>query len=106
MLLSTLGIPIPFVQAEPQKRHNVAQPDARAREEDARKGPWGKFDHYAPLNAPHSWIYQEVMSIVFKNIPKPMPLKKQGNDKGKFYDFHEDHGQSTDECVHMKDAIE
>ncbi|MCI48178.1 hypothetical protein A2U01_0069421, partial [Trifolium medium] len=60
-------------------------------------------------NAPRERILAEVSSVDFKKagirFPKQLPAKA-GVDRGKYCRYHRSHGQVTEDCVHLKDAIE
>ncbi|KAK2389826.1 hypothetical protein QL285_063389 [Trifolium repens] len=68
-----------------------------------------KFTNYTPLNAPRERILAEVSAAEFKKhgirFPKQIPTKP-GVDKGKYCRFHRSYGHVTEDCVHLKDAIE
>jgi hypothetical protein len=38
--------------------------------------------------------------------PKASSQETKGVDKTKYYRFHKCHGHTTDDCIHLKDAIE
>ncbi|KAK2383691.1 hypothetical protein QL285_071117 [Trifolium repens] len=73
------------------------------------KAPPRKFTNYTPLNAPRERILAEVSATEFKKhgirFPKQIPTKP-GVDKGKYCRFHISYGHVTEDCVHLKDAIE
>ncbi|KAK2409752.1 hypothetical protein QL285_045156 [Trifolium repens] len=73
------------------------------------KAPPSKFTNYTPLNAPRERILAEVSAAEFKKhgirFPKQIPAKP-GVDKGKYCRFHRSYGHVTEDCVHLKDAIE
>jgi hypothetical protein len=73
------------------------------------KAPPSKFTSYTPLNAPRERILAEVLAAEFKKhgirFPKQIPTKP-GVDKDKYCRFHRSYGHVTEDCVHLKDAIE
>jgi hypothetical protein len=73
------------------------------------KPPPRKFMNYTPLNAPRERILAECSAAEFKKygirFPKQLPAKP-GVDKGKYCRFHRSHGHVTEDCVHLKDAVE
>ncbi|GAU21867.1 hypothetical protein TSUD_33630 [Trifolium subterraneum] len=73
------------------------------------KPPKSQFTYYTPLNAPRDRILSEISSAEFKcagiRFPKYLPAKPNV-DKKIFYRFHKSHGHVTEDCVHLKDAIE
>ncbi|XP_058767421.1 uncharacterized protein LOC131641111 [Vicia villosa] len=77
--------------------------------EQTSRGPGGRFNDYTPLNASREKILAECKSTEFKksNIrpPKSNPTRS-GTDKSKYCKYHKSHGHLTEECVHLKDAIE
>ncbi|CAJ2663878.1 unnamed protein product [Trifolium pratense] len=83
----------------------------RKREDKIResKPPRGKFTGYTPLNAPRERIFAEVSAADFKkagiHFPKQLPVKSH-TDKTKFCRYHKSHEHVTEDCVHLKDAIE
>ncbi|MCI51985.1 hypothetical protein A2U01_0073229, partial [Trifolium medium] len=62
-----------------------------------------------PLNAPRERILAEVSSADFKKagirFPKQLPAKANV-DRGKYCRYHRSYGHVTEDCVHLKDAIE
>ncbi|PNX70264.1 hypothetical protein L195_g057218, partial [Trifolium pratense] len=73
------------------------------------KPPRGKFTGYTPPNTPRERILAEVAAADFKkagiHFPKQLPAKAH-TDKTKFCRYHKSHGLVTEDCVHLKDAIE
>ncbi|GAU28822.1 hypothetical protein TSUD_21590 [Trifolium subterraneum] len=73
------------------------------------KPPKSQFTYHTPLNAPRDRILSEISSAEFKSagirFPKQLPVKPNV-DKKKFCRFHKSHGHVTEDCVHLKDAIE
>jgi hypothetical protein len=53
---------------------------------------------------PPSRIYKEIMYSELKD--RPPPMRSQAKNKDKFCLYHKDHGHYTNECIHLKDAIE
>ncbi|XP_058754185.1 uncharacterized protein LOC131627358 [Vicia villosa] len=83
--------------------------DERSHDAKERRGPAGRFSDYTPLNASREKILAECKSTEFKNFtirpPKSNPTRP-GTDKSKYCKYHKSHGHLTDECIHLKDAIE
>ncbi|GAU26993.1 hypothetical protein TSUD_290450 [Trifolium subterraneum] len=73
------------------------------------KPPKSQFTYHTPLNAPRDRILSEISSAESKSagirFPKQLPAKPNV-DKKKFCRFHKSHGHVTEDCVHLKDAIE
>ncbi|CAJ2668233.1 unnamed protein product [Trifolium pratense] len=73
------------------------------------KPPRGKFTTYTPLNASRDRIFAEVSAADFKkagiHFPRQQPMKAN-TDRTKFCRYHKSHGHVTEDCVHLKDAIE
>ncbi|GAU23378.1 hypothetical protein TSUD_334260 [Trifolium subterraneum] len=73
------------------------------------KPPKSQFTYHTPLNAPRDRILSEISNAEFKSagirFPKQLPAKPNV-DKKKFCRFHKIYGHVTDDCVHLKDAIE
>jgi hypothetical protein len=73
------------------------------------KGPPSKFTGYTPLNAPRERILAECSLAEFKKdgirFPKKLPVKP-GMDKTKYCRYHKSYGHITEDCVHLKNAIE
>ncbi|GAU33039.1 hypothetical protein TSUD_151930, partial [Trifolium subterraneum] len=103
-----------------QREKNVeenSQREERRGEEKKREGgkvreakpPKSQFTYHTPLNAPRDMILSEISSAEFKSagirFPKQLPAKPNV-DKKKFCRFHKSHGHVTEDCVHLKDAIE
>src|SRR4051812_7294053 len=93
------GIP----RADERKR------DDRSRDMKDRRGPAGRFNDYTPLKVSREKILAECINAEFKNSnirpPKPNPTRP-GTDKSKYCKYHKSWGHLTDECIHLKDAIE
>src|SRR6266487_3749988 len=73
------------------------------------KPPKSQFTYHTPLNAPRDRILSEISNAEFRSagirFPKQLPAKPNV-DKKKFCRFHKSYGHVTDDCVHLKDAIE
>ncbi|MCI31767.1 hypothetical protein A2U01_0052979, partial [Trifolium medium] len=73
------------------------------------KPPKGKFTGYTPLKALRERIVAEVAAADFKkagiHFPNQLPAKATA-DKSKYCRYHRSHGHMTEDCVHLKDAIE
>ncbi|XP_058782841.1 uncharacterized protein LOC131657461 [Vicia villosa] len=73
------------------------------------KASVGKFREYTPLNASRERILNERANAEFQmgkvRFPKSMPTRPN-MDNSKFFRFHKGHGHNTEDCIHLKDAIE
>ncbi|XP_058765481.1 uncharacterized protein LOC131638974 [Vicia villosa] len=73
------------------------------------KGPSGRYTNYTPLNKARDTILNECVSNEFKKAgicpPRPTAAKPR-TDKSKFCRYHKSHGHTTEDCIHLKDAIE
>ncbi|XP_058784380.1 uncharacterized protein LOC131659170 [Vicia villosa] len=91
------------------RRGHEKRKDDRSHDAKERRGPAGRFNDYTPLNASREKILAECKSTDFKNSsirqPKSNPARP-GTDKSKYYKYHKSHGHLTEECIHLKDAIE
>ncbi|XP_058757460.1 uncharacterized protein LOC131630724 [Vicia villosa] len=91
------------------RRGHEKRKDDRSHEAKERRGPAGRFNDYTPLNASREKILAECKSTDFKNSsirpPKSNPTRP-GTDKSKYCKYHKSHGHLTEECIHLKDAIE
>ncbi|CAJ2633414.1 unnamed protein product [Trifolium pratense] len=108
-----------IIQGETEPLRNHAKDEAgtsrrgneKGREDRVKesKPPRGKFTAYTPLNAPRDRIFAEVSAADFKkagiHFPRQQPIKAN-TDKTKFCRYHKSHGHVTEDCVHLKDAIE
>ncbi|GAU50692.1 hypothetical protein TSUD_410480 [Trifolium subterraneum] len=76
---------------------------------EVRRPKTFEFTYHTPLNAPRDRILSEISNAEFKSagirFPKQLPAKPNV-DKKKFCRFHKSYGHVTDDCVHLKDAIE
>ncbi|XP_058752393.1 uncharacterized protein LOC131625557 [Vicia villosa] len=83
--------------------------DDRGRDPKDYKAPAGNFREYTPVNASRECILNECANAEFQTgkvrFPKTMPARPN-MDKSKFCRFHKGHGHNTEDCIHMKDAIE
>ncbi|KAK2397422.1 hypothetical protein QL285_058998 [Trifolium repens] len=83
--------------------------DGGRRRGDKPRGPPSLFTVYTPFNASREHILIECYDTEFKegNIKFPKPgMAKPGQDKSKWCRYHRAHGHVTEECIHLKDAIE
>ncbi|GAU42207.1 hypothetical protein TSUD_375560 [Trifolium subterraneum] len=80
--------------------------DGKVRE---AKPPKSQSTYYTPLNSLRDRILFEISSAEFKiagiRFPKQLPAKPNV-DKKKLCRFHKSYGHVTEDCVHLKDAIE
>ncbi|XP_058733521.1 uncharacterized protein LOC131605145 [Vicia villosa] len=95
--------------ARSSSRGSEKRRDDRSRDAKEHRGPSGRFSDYTPLNAPCERILLECQNTEFKksNVkpPRPNPTRP-GTDKSKYCKYHKSHGHLTDECIHLKYAIE
>ncbi|CAJ2668042.1 unnamed protein product [Trifolium pratense] len=93
-------------EAGTSRRGNEKQKEERIKDS---KPPRGKFTTYTPLNASRDRIFAEVSAADFKkagiHFPRQQPMKAN-TDRMKFCRYHKSHGHVTEDCVHLKDAIE
>ncbi|CAJ2653385.1 unnamed protein product [Trifolium pratense] len=93
-------------EAGTSRRGNEKQREERIKDS---KPPRGKFTTYTPLNASRDRIFAEVSAADFKkagiHFPRQQPMKAN-TDTTKFCRYHKSHGHVTEDCVHLKDAIE
>ncbi|GAU19161.1 hypothetical protein TSUD_89260 [Trifolium subterraneum] len=96
----------PSSQREERRGDEKKRESGKVRE---AKPPKSQFTYHTPLNAPRDRILSEISSADFKSagirFPKQLPAKPNV-DKKKFCRFHKSYGHVTDDCVHLKDAIE
>ena len=83
--------------------------DGRPRESREHKGSSPRFHDYTPLTVSREKILTECANSEFKQanvrFPKQLPTRSN-TDKTKYCRFHKSHGHNTDDCIHLKDAIE
>ncbi|GAU39725.1 hypothetical protein TSUD_144910 [Trifolium subterraneum] len=96
----------PSLQREDRRGDEKKREGGKVRE---AKPPKSQFTYHTPLNAPRDRILSEISNAEFKSagirFPKQLPAKPNV-DKKKFCRFHKSYGHVTDDCVHLKDAIE
>ncbi|GAU50666.1 hypothetical protein TSUD_410340, partial [Trifolium subterraneum] len=96
----------PSSQREERRGDEKKREGGKVRE---AKPPKSQFTYHTPLNAPRDRILSEISNAEFKSagirFPKQLPAKPNV-DKKKFCRFHKSYGHVTDDCVHLKDAIE
>jgi hypothetical protein len=83
--------------------------DGGRRRGDRPRGPPSLFTVYTPLTASREHILLECYDVEFKegNIKFPKPgVAKPGQDKSKWCRYHRSHGHVTEDCIHLKAAIE
>ncbi|KAI5400061.1 hypothetical protein KIW84_065122 [Lathyrus oleraceus] len=91
------------------RRNGDKRREERPRELREGRGPAGRYSEYTLLTAPRECILAECINSEFKQgrvrFPKPSAPKPH-TDKSKYCRFHRSHGHVTEDCVHLKDAIE
>ncbi|KAI5445902.1 hypothetical protein KIW84_013942 [Lathyrus oleraceus] len=91
------------------RRNGDKRRGERPRELQEGRGPAGRYSEYTLLTAPRERILAECINSEFKQgrvrFPKPSAPKPH-TDKSKYCRFHRSHGHVTEDCVHLKDAIE
>ncbi|GAU43325.1 hypothetical protein TSUD_390240 [Trifolium subterraneum] len=96
----------PSSQREERRGDEKKREGGKVRE---AKPPKSQFTYHTLLNAPRDRILSEISNAEFKSagirFPKQLPAKPNV-DKKKFCRFHKSYGHVTDDCVHLKDAIE
>ncbi|GAU25742.1 hypothetical protein TSUD_216730 [Trifolium subterraneum] len=96
----------PSSQREERRGDEKKREGGKVRE---AKPPKSQFTYHTPLDAPRDRILSEISSAEFKSagirFPKQLPAKPNV-DKKKFCRFHKSYVHVTDDCVHLKDAIE
>ncbi|GAU46047.1 hypothetical protein TSUD_191180 [Trifolium subterraneum] len=96
----------PSSQREERRGDEKKKEGGKVRE---AKPPKSQFTYHTPLNAPRDRILSEISSAEFKSagirFPKQLPAKPNV-DKNKLCRFHKSYGHVTDDCEHLKDAIE
>jgi len=74
------------------------------------KRPNGHFIEYTPLAMSKEKILVEItmadLTEASVKPPKAPSQERKGVDKTKYCRFHKCHGHVTDDCIHLKDAIE
>jgi hypothetical protein len=74
------------------------------------KRPSGHFTEYTPLAMSREKILAEIVVADLAEVgikpPKAPSQERKGIDKTKYCRFHKCHGHTTDDCIHLKDAIE
>jgi hypothetical protein len=92
-----------------QPPREAGQIDGGRKRNDKPRGPPSLFSVYTPLNASREHILTECYNSEFKEagikFPKQPPVKP-GQDKTKWCRYHRAYGHVTEECIHLKDAIE
>ncbi|MCH96245.1 gag-pol polyprotein, partial [Trifolium medium] len=73
------------------------------------RGPPSMFSSYTPLISSREHILSECAASEFRQggikFPKQVPAKPH-QDTSKWCRYHKAHGHVTEECIHLKDAIE
>jgi hypothetical protein len=74
------------------------------------KRPNGHFTEYTPLAMSREKILAEIAVADLAEVgikpPKAPSQERKGIDKTKYCRFHKCHGHTTNDCIHLKDAIE
>jgi hypothetical protein len=97
----------PAAESSKKPFHEKKKEGKAARES---KRPNGHFTEYTPLAMSREKNLTEiaVADLTEAGIkpPKAPSQERKGVDKTKYYRFHKCHGHTTDDCIHLKDAIE
>jgi len=74
------------------------------------KAPSGRFTMYTPLAMSREKIFAEIAVADLADVgvkpPKAPSQERKGVDNIKYCRFHKCHGHVTDNCIHLKGAIE
>lgn len=95
-----------------RKEEPAAESSKKPFHEKKREGkrPNGHFTEYTPLAMSKEKILSEIAVADLKEAdvkpPKAPSRERKGVNKTKYCRFHKCHGHVTDDCIHLKDAIE
>ena len=70
-----------------------------------RRNRWLEELRNLKLNTLLSTILRKIKSLGVLKPPRPIKISPEQRDKNKFYDFHQEHGHTTDECLTLKGKI-
>jgi hypothetical protein len=97
----------PAAESSKKPFHEKKKEGKAARES---KRPSGHFTEYTPLAMSREKILAEIVVADLAEVgikpPKAPSQERKGIDKTKYCRFHKCHGHTTDDCIHLKDAIE
>jgi hypothetical protein len=97
----------PASESSKKPFHEKKKEDKAIRES---KRPNSHFTEYTPLAMSREKILAEIVVANLTEVgikpPKAPSQERKGINKSKYYRFHKCHGQTTDDCIHLKDAIE
>nr|GEY47046.1 hypothetical protein [Tanacetum cinerariifolium] len=90
----------------PWKSQDLSKRQTSERKSDFRNQPKGGrgSNKFTPLIITPKEIFAAESGKFKSPPPKVTPIEKRSSNK--FYDFHNDNGHSTDECVHIRKQIE
>jgi len=103
---------------KPKKEEPAAESSRKPFQEKKKEGkivregkePSGRFTEYTPLAMSREKIFAEIavadLAEAGVKLPKAPSQERKGVDRRKYYRFHKCHGHTTDDCIHLKDAIE
>jgi len=103
---------------KPRKEELVAESSRKPFQERKKEGkaireakaPSSCFTEYTPLAMSREKIFAEIavadLAEAGVKPPKAPLQERKGVDKTKYCRFHKCHGHTTDDCIHLKDAIE
>jgi len=103
---------------KPRKEEPVVESSRKPFQEKKKEGravregkaPSGRFTEYTPLAMSREKIFAEIavadLAEVGVKPPKAPSQERKGVDKTKYCRFQKCHGHTTDDCIHLKDAIE
>jgi hypothetical protein len=97
----------PAVESSKKPFHEKKKEGKAARESKRLNS---HFTEYTPLAMSREKILAEIavadLAEADINPPKGLSQERKGVDKTKYRRFHKFHGHTTDDCIHLKDAIE
>jgi hypothetical protein len=97
----------PIAESSKKPFHERKKEGKAARES---KRPNGHFTEYTPLAMSREKILVEIAVADLAEVgikpPKAPSQERKGVDKTKYCRFHKCHEHTTDDCIHLKDAIE
>ncbi|XP_077242445.1 uncharacterized protein LOC143882958 [Tasmannia lanceolata] len=93
-----------------QSKRNEQPSNQKNRREDGAprkdRSPPRREENYTPLNTSRARILATITYEDFLRWLAKMLSKSNKRDKSKYYRYHKDHGNDTNECRHLKEEIE
>ncbi|KAJ0974878.1 hypothetical protein J5N97_016843 [Dioscorea zingiberensis] len=99
------GERVPRREAD-QTHNRPPHPDDRGARDPNRPRIRARYDNYTPLNTSRENIMLQIQDKKILKQPEPIRETSSAKKSGKFCIYHKVQGHTTENCIHLRDAIE